>query len=352
TKYWSLSLLVVLATLGGVAATTFAEAPVKTETAVVIEHDDPIPVDDLITDEEYIDWDQIAADALGITIDELYEAYDDGKSIADLAAEQNVDPQAIAAALVTAETELINQLVADEAISQEEADEWLQYVAEDAEFYVNESWDMSFMDVEFVDWDALAADALDITIDDLYAAYDDGKSIADLAAEQNVAPQTVAAAVVTAETELINQLVADEAISQEEADEWLQYVAEDAEFYVNESWDMDFMDVEFVDWDALAANALGITVDELYAAYEDDKSIADLAAEQSVDPQTIVAALVTAETELINQLVADEAISQEEADEWLQYVAEDVEFYVNESWDFSFEDDGFFDEEPVFEPSG
>ncbi|VAW30229.1 hypothetical protein MNBD_CHLOROFLEXI01-3054, partial [hydrothermal vent metagenome] len=28
TKYWSLSLLVVLATLGGVAATTFAEAPV------------------------------------------------------------------------------------------------------------------------------------------------------------------------------------------------------------------------------------------------------------------------------------------------------------------------------------
>lgn len=55
---------------------------------------------------------------------------------------------------------------------------------------------------------------------------------------------------------------------------------------------------------ATAADALGISEDELKAALRDGKSIADVAEEQGVDVQTVIDALVTAATERLAEIEA------------------------------------------------
>jgi hypothetical protein len=55
----------------------------------------------------------IAADELGMTVQDLVSELRGGKTIADVAAEKGVDPQAIADAFVAQHTERLNEAVAD-----------------------------------------------------------------------------------------------------------------------------------------------------------------------------------------------------------------------------------------------
>ncbi len=69
-----------------------------------------------------------------------------------------------------------------------------------------------------------------------------------------------------------------------------------------------------------AAEALGLTPEELFAELRADKTLADIAEEQGVDLQSVYDAInasrVEAMKEAIQQAVEDEKISQEKAD-WL-----------------------------------
>ena len=350
-KYWGLSALVVTATLGGVAATTAAQAIPPTHTAVAPIDEDPQPLEDVSTEDEYIDWVSVAAAVLGLDETAVYTALDEGKSLAELATDNGIDPQALIDAIVAAESEWINELVAAGDITADEAAEWMAELPEYATYFVNESYDESG-EFDSVSWEAIAAEQLGLREDALWQALDEGKSIDELAAEAGVDAQSIIDAIVAAESEFINGLLEDGSISQEEADEWLAEVAEYASDFVEFSWDdADFEDefeedeFEYVDWDEVAATALGVTVDDLYEAYLDGKSLADLAAENNVELATITAALIDAETELIAGLVADGVLSQEEADEWLSYLAEEADDFVNEAWDESEGEEDFADVE-------
>ena len=63
-----------------------------------------------------------------------------------------------------------------------------------------------------------------------------------------------------------------------------------------------------------AAEALGISVDDLYAALRDGKSIADVAQERGVDVQTVIDAMVADATQHIDQAVADGRLDAGDAD--------------------------------------
>jgi len=64
-----------------------------------------------------------------------------------------------------------------------------------------------------------------------------------------------------------------------------------------------------------AAEALGMTTDELKAQLQDGKTLAEIATDQGVDRQALVDALVASATERIDQAVADGKVTQEKADE-------------------------------------
>lgn len=66
-----------------------------------------------------------AADALGLTVSELLDELEGGKSIADVAGERNVDVQEIADAHLAEHQEWLAQAVEDGRMTQEQAD-WMQ----------------------------------------------------------------------------------------------------------------------------------------------------------------------------------------------------------------------------------
>lgn len=75
---------------------------------------------------------------------------------------------------------------------------------------------------------------------------------------------------------------------------------------------------------AVVAEVLGVSEDEVAAALEDDRTIADLAAEQGVEVPVVVDAIVTAKQEHLDRRVAEGDLTQERADEMLAGAEERV----------------------------
>jgi len=80
---------------------------------------------------------------------------------------------------------------------------------------------------------------------------------------------------------------------------------------------------------AVAADKLGMTVDELKTQLKDGKTVADLAKEKGVDLQTIVDAFMAARQETLNQAVTDGKMTQEQADKMLENMREMIEDHLN-----------------------
>ena len=84
----------------------------------------------------------------------------------------------------------------------------------------------------------------------------------------------------------------------------------------------------------VAAEALGVTDDELEDALEDDQSIADVAAARNVNVQVVIDALVADATAEIDEAVADGDLDAEEAAELKEDVADRVEDSIDNSGGF------------------
>jgi parvulin-like peptidyl-prolyl isomerase len=66
--------------------------------------------------------DEIMADALGMTVEELQEAKESGQHLRDLAEAQDVDLDEVKAAVDEARAEMVQQAVDDELITEEQAE--------------------------------------------------------------------------------------------------------------------------------------------------------------------------------------------------------------------------------------
>jgi lambda repressor-like predicted transcriptional regulator len=273
------------------------------------------------------DWYAITADALQMDEETFWNALDTGVSIADLAAERGIELNLIHDAIMATEEDFLAQLVADGEFSQEEIDELREELRADVTFFLNESWDWT--EIEGVDWIGLAIDALKMDEDAFWMGIDDGKSIADLAKENDIPAEQIAETIIAAEQASIQELLAENVISQDEADEWLVSLKEDVLAFLSESWDT----YEGTDWFAIAAETLKTDEDTFWQALEAGKSLAQLAEEQGVSTKTLQTALVTAEKDFVNELLTAEEISQDEADEWLNELDEDVQLFINETWE-------------------
>lgn len=194
---------------------------------------------------EGVDWFGIAAEALSMEDEALWDALMEGQSIAGLAEANGVDPTSITSAITTAETEWINGLVSSGEITQEEANEWLANLAEEVQDFITDS---SWALWEGVDWFTVAAETIGVDEETLFEA----ESIAAAATAAGVEPQAVIDAIVNAETAWINELVSSGDMTQEDADAWLSDLAEYAAEFVNESW-MDVGEFDEFDEDAFGS---------------------------------------------------------------------------------------------------
>jgi hypothetical protein len=79
----------------------------------------------------------------------------------------------------------------------------------------------------------------------------------------------------------------------------------------------------------VAAQALGMTADELHTALKGGQTLAQIAESKGVDVQVVVDALVASATNQINEKVASGELTQAEADEKLANVTDRVTERVN-----------------------
>ncbi len=84
---------------------------------------------------------------------------------------------------------------------------------------------------------------------------------------------------------------------------------------------------------SVAADQLGLTVDELLSELEGGRSIADVAEQRGVNAQTIADAYIAVRTEILDEVVAEGRITQEQADEMLAHVTEEMAEHLNEPFD-------------------
>jgi hypothetical protein len=207
-----------------------------------------------------IDYQQLLADALEIPVEQLLAAYE------------------------TARVAALEQAVDLGLITQERADERLVWGGMDGKWLdglrgLGGRRSAPGIQSRQIDENALLAEALGITTDELAQARERANQAA------------------------LDQAVAEGLITQEQADEMLQQKQrrETLQGYLGR--------------DALLAQALGMTVDELQAAYAKGESLSDLMSEQGLDAVTVREQVQAAHEAALAQAVEDGVLTQEQADQ-------------------------------------
>lgn len=166
----------------------------------------------------------------------------------------------------------------------------------------------------------LLAAELGVTVEDLDAAHtavqetiqaeegarpnrDEVKAL--FAAELGVSVEELEAAQTAVQETMLAQLVEDGVITQEQLDEML--AMKELRGIAKEIFSRE-------DAQAVIADTLGLTVEDLAAAREDGTRLPALAEEQGVEMETVITAVSDARTAAINQAVVDGTITQEQAD--------------------------------------
>jgi hypothetical protein len=80
------------------------------------------------------------------------------------------------------------------------------------------------------------------------------------------------------------------------------------------------------------AEALGVSEDELRTALQDGRTIAEVAADEGVEVQAVVDAVVAAQREHLDEKLADGDLTQEQADELLAGADERVTAMTEDEW--------------------
>jgi len=200
-----------------------------------------------------IDYKQLLADALGISVEKLEAAYEQARVAA------------------------IEQAVEKGLITREQADEMLVWGGlRSKEFgWFGLRRQGKGIRGDQIDENALLANALGITVEELQAAREKATEAA------------------------IAQAVEKGLITQEEAD--MMLARKNLQRYLNR--------------DALLAKALGMTVEELQAAYAEGKTLTTLMNEKGLTAIQVRDALEEAYAQALAQAVADGVITQEQANE-------------------------------------
>lgn len=224
--------------------------------------------------------DEILVQVLGIPVDDLQAAREEGQTIRELAAELDLDLTTLRQNLQAARQEVIQQAVADGTITQEQADLLADYPRParpdrpGLRAMANRIFNEQGFNRARKIMDAALAEALGISVDELQAA------------RQEALEAT------------LEQVVEEGAIAEERAEIMMARAALAAS----------------LDPDAILAQVLGITTDELQAARDEGKTLAELVEELGLDPATVRENMAATREQVIQRAVDDGVITPEQAE--------------------------------------
>ncbi len=154
-----------------------------------------------------------------------------------------------------------------------------------------------------------------------------GTTLRELAEAQRVDPEEIIAFFLAQAQEHLDHLVAQGWVTPEEAEVILEELEEHARWFLDNSVMMGF------GWGygallGVAADVLGITVDELVEELGQGKTLAEIATGRGVGPQAIVDAFAARVQEALARAVEAGRLTQEQADAILARVIEHVEWLI------------------------
>lgn len=169
------------------------------------------------------------AEVLGLEVDALSTALQDGQTVADIAAEQGVALDDVIAAVTADHAEALAAAVEDGDLTQAQADAMLALHEANSEARftqaipagigarMGDNRGQGIRTRAYESMDAIA-DTLGLSTDDLFAALQDGQTVAEVAEAQGVALEDLIAAATADASEALAEAVAAGELTQEEAD--------------------------------------------------------------------------------------------------------------------------------------
>ena len=185
---------------------------------------------------------EVVSEALGLSTDEIRQGFEDGKSLADMAAEQDVDVDVLKDAMVTAATERINAAVEAERIDEDEAAEKLAELDAKIDERLTTVPDLSEREGKRrgsnrgAGFDALE-ETLGLTGEEIRAELAAGNTLADIAEAQGVSVEDLADQLVASMEERLDQAVENGRIDEDRADEIREGLDEKVEEKLNAEFD-------------------------------------------------------------------------------------------------------------------
>ena len=185
------------------------------------------------------------------------------------------------------------------------------------------------------------AEVTGLTVEDVIAALQEGQTFAQIAEEAGMAPQAIVDAFLTDREAALDDAVADGRLTQEQADQMLEEMAERISERLEQPWtphpskrgQMDgrggMRGSSLVD---ATAEVTGLTVEDVIAALQEGQTFAQIAEEAGMAPQAIVDAFLTDREAALDDAVADGRLTQEQADQMLEEMAEHASEHLEQPW--------------------
>lgn len=172
---------------------------------------------------------------------------------------------------------------------------------------------------------ALTAEALGMTVEELTAAKEAGQSMEEILEAQGLTAEEFQAAKQAAMIAAVNQAVADGELTQEEADALIERIENGGKGHGNRGHGnkgkSNWLTGE--EKQALKADVLGMSVEDLAAAKEAGQSLSEIAEAQGMTLEEFKADLDAALIVVVDQAVADGELTQEQADRIIEKIERD-----------------------------
>ena len=180
------------------------------------------------------------------------------------------------------------------------------------------------------------SELLGLTPEEIHAEREAGKSLPEIAAEQGFSEEDLNEAFVNARAEALQEAVESGSITQEQADRMMERMnAMPGMKLDHSSRPLDHEEcapgtpmVREPIHDTVS-DLLGLTPEELHAEMRDGKSLAEIAAEQGITVEDLTDALLAAEAEILQEAVANEQITQEQANLMMERFESQIESMLN-----------------------
>jgi hypothetical protein len=267
-----------------------------------------------------------AADYLGLSVDELATELEGGASLAEIATEHGKSVEGLEQALIDAAKSELDKSVAAGDITADQEQQMLGKLRSHIEDFIDQKGGAPVPPPKPPLGDPLAApaDYLGLSVDELAQELRSGKSLADVANAQGKSVDGLKQALIDAARSDLDESVAAGDITADQAQQVLSQIRSQIDDFVNGNEGLSIQienggpsiqidgpgsDVVLGGPFEIAADYLGLSVEQLTNGLQAGKSLADVAKEQGKSVEGLKQALVAGATAEIERSV-DELVNE------------------------------------------